>query len=173
MPNFFAFFWSQNWRTFYPLLHRKSCPMICLFLKPKVEDLKLMTTPYFAQILCLFWSQKWRTFYHLLDIKCCPNVLPFRSPNWRTFYSLLNMKSCPIFLPFLEPKLEDFLSLTKYEACTYIVRTLVVIWRFFSLTRQKCSKWTGNFDFASVTVNTFTTISFFDKYLSISINFTC
>ena len=86
LPNFFAFFWSQNWRTLYPLLHMKSCPIFLPFLKPKVEDLKLMTTPYFAQILCLFWSQKWRTFYHLLDMKCCPNVLPFWSPNWRTFY---------------------------------------------------------------------------------------
>ena len=53
LPNFFAFFWSQNWRTLYPLLHMKSCPTFLPFLKPKVEDLKFMTTPYFAQILCL------------------------------------------------------------------------------------------------------------------------
>ena len=166
LPNFFAFFWSQNWRTFYPLLHMKSCPIFLPFLKPKVEDLKLMTTPYFSQILCLFWSQKWRTFYHLLDMKCCPNVLPFWSQNWRTFYSLLNMKSCPFFLPFLEPKLEDFLSLTTYEACILYVHSLSFD-DFFSLTRQKRSKWTGNFDFASVTVNTFTIISFFDKSTNI------
>ena len=45
LPKFYAFFWSQKWRTFYHLLDMK----------------------YYPNVLP-FWSQNWRTFYPLLHI---------------------------------------------------------------------------------------------------------
>ena len=193
-PNFLPFL-EPKLEDFLSLLHIKYCPIFLPFLEPKLEDpLSLTTYEILPNFFAFFEAKSGGLETHDYPI-FCPNFMPFLEPKVEDFLSPTRHEMLPQCSAFLEPKLEDFLFFTKYEILPnffaffgakigglsipyyiwsmYIVRTLVVIWRFFSLTRQKRSKWTGNFDFASVTVNTFTTISFFDKYLPISINFTC
>ena len=105
-PKFFAFFWSQNWRSFYPYYKWSFAPIFCLFWSQNWRNFYPYYKYNIAQFFAFFWSQNWRTFYPLLHMKSCPISCLFWSHKWRTLNS---------WLPCILPKFYAFFWSQKWR----------------------------------------------------------